>query len=133
MAGHYAPDLLPPDMLSAETDPDPSRTGQLEDLLRRLASGGEADGVTTGLRSVLSRTSRLRLNSFRDLDSLTYLTCDEVANDGLQRLGSGVSRVCHYRVHTRQGMFYVTIWLAADGVVADFMPFRDFVGDGLHW
>ncbi len=133
VAGHYDPALVPPDMLSQRTDPDPGRTEQLRGFLTQLASGVEPGGMTNGLRAILPRASRLRVSSFKGIESLDHLACDQVPEGGLERLGTSVSLICHYRVTTGQGMFYVTFWLTADSRVADFMPFRDLAGEGLDW
>jgi hypothetical protein len=73
------------------------------------------------------------VSSFKGIESLDHLACDQVPEGGLERLGTSVGLICHYRVTTGQGMFYVTFWLTADGRVADFMPFRDLAGEGLDW
>jgi CubicO group peptidase (beta-lactamase class C family) len=133
VAGHYVPELLPPDMISVQRDPSPERTEELKRFLIQLSSSAQPEGMTSQLRAILPHTSRFRVASYRTLESLKYVACDVVPVGGLERMGAEVNGICHYRATIGRGVFFVTFWLTADGTVVDFMPFRDFAGDGFRW
>ena len=127
VAGLYNPKLLPPDMLQEQPDPDPQRTQKLQDFLVCVAHGTEFISMTAGLRAIIPMQDWLPVGSFKDIKSLVFLACDEVADRGVEVHGASVSRICHYKVVTEQEMLYMEFCLTEEGKVADFRTFRDYL------
>jgi CubicO group peptidase (beta-lactamase class C family) len=107
VAGLYNPGLLPPYMLQEQPDPDPQRTQKLQDFLVCVARGKESGSMTAGLRARIAHQPGYQGGSFKDIKSLAFLACDEVADRGVEMYGASVSRICHYKVVTEQETLYV--------------------------
>jgi hypothetical protein len=114
-------------MLQEQPDPDPQRTQKLQDFLVCVAHGKESGSMTAGLRAIIAHQPGYQVGSFKDIKSLAFLACDEVAERGVEMYGASVSRICHYKVVTEQETLYVEFWLTEEGKVADFRPFRDYL------
>ncbi|MFQ5818328.1 MAG: serine hydrolase, partial [Anaerolineae bacterium] len=125
IAGLYNPALLPPDMLQEQPDPDPEMTQRLRNFLAAVAHRKDSDIMTAGLRAYIPSAARGNGAHFKDIKSLAFLACDDVAERGIERYGAPVSRICHYKAVTRQETPYVMFWLTAEGQVADFQPLTD--------
>jgi CubicO group peptidase (beta-lactamase class C family) len=114
VAGRYVPGLF----VGAEPprpDPDGALTERLRTTLERLARGEEAPGVTPALRAAVSAAILAR--RIEGLQSFTFITCDD--EQGRERLGDRVQRICHYRLVSAAGTRYYSFWLAGDGRVVD--------------
>jgi CubicO group peptidase (beta-lactamase class C family) len=129
VAGLYNPELLPPDMLQEQPDPDPQRTQKLQDFLACVAHGKESVSMTASLRAIIPSLLDywLLVGSFKDIKSLAFLACDEVAERGVEVYGASVSRICHYKVVNEQETLYVEFYLTEEGKVADFDTYRDYL------
>jgi CubicO group peptidase (beta-lactamase class C family) len=127
VAGLYNPGLLPPYMLQEQPDPDPQRTQKLQDFLVCVAHGKESGSMTAGLRAIIANQPGYLVESFKDIKSLKFLACDEVADRGVEVHGASVSRICHYKVVTEQETLYVAFYLTEKGKVAEFGTYRDFL------
>ncbi len=127
VAGLYNRALLPPDMLQEQPDPNPQRTQKLQDFLACVAHGKESGSMTVGLRAIIPMKRWLRVGSFKDIKSLKFLACDEVADRGVEVHGASVSRICHYKVVTKQETLYLEFCLTEEGKLADFRTFRDYL------
>jgi hypothetical protein len=127
VAGLYNPGLLPPYMLQEQPDSDPKRTQKLQDFLVCVAHGKEFISMTAGLRAIIAQLPGDQVGSFKDIKSLAFLACDEVAERGVEMYGASVSRICHYKVVTEQETLYVEFCLTEEGKLADFRTFRDYL------
>jgi CubicO group peptidase (beta-lactamase class C family) len=114
VAGRYVPGLFvgtePP-----RPDPDSALTETLRTVLERLARGDETPGVAPRLRAGVNRAGLAR--RIRGLQSFTFITCDD--EQGRERHGDRVQRVCHYRAVNAEGVRCYSFWLAADGRIVD--------------
>jgi CubicO group peptidase (beta-lactamase class C family) len=115
VAGRYVPGLFvgtePP-----RADPEPALTQRLRTTLERWARGEPTPGVTPGLRAAINRP--LLARRLGTLQSFTFITCDD--EQGRERWGDRVQRICHYRGVNAAGTRYYSFWLADDGRVVDF-------------
>lgn len=102
-------------------DPDPARTARLEVALRAFAQGGDAvaqaPDVAPGTRTGLG-TEPVR--SLHGYSGMTWLLDEDVRGRGIERHGSPVATVSHYRLDPPTEGRFVLVHLDADGRFADF-------------
>jgi CubicO group peptidase (beta-lactamase class C family) len=119
VAGRYISGLLVGTQ-PAEPDSDPAATQRLRDILNSLARGEEVPEVVPKLRAVITPPFREVLSDrLRTLQSFTFMACDDARTRSLERYGAPVSRVCHYRMINATETRYYSLWLTAEGRVAD--------------
>ena len=121
VAAHYLPSIR----LSAregQPDPDPQRTRRMRNALSDIAAG-----VTNS--PLLTPEFNARLNPMyrryiagramlEDVESFTFLACEDVRERQIHRHGIRVSRICHYKLVDPIETRYLSFYLTADGAVA---------------
>src|SRR2546427_6381174 len=120
VAGRYVNGLL----LGREKpapDPDPARTTLLRGVLDAYARGEDSPAVVPFTRGYFTPIGREIIGErLKTLREFSFVTCDELGARALERHGARVARVCHYRLINADETRYVSLWLTADGAVADF-------------
>lgn len=120
VAGRYIPGLLV-SSLREQPDPHPHTTQQLQALLSNIAQGEEVPLMTLRRRVGLNPNTKTVLTArLKDLQSFTFLTCDDVQERAIERYGARISRICYYKMMTGPETYYYTFWLTPGGQVADF-------------
>jgi CubicO group peptidase (beta-lactamase class C family) len=106
--------------LAAHPDPDPSRTAHIRTVLKALAQGDKAlesaPSVTPGAQKDLGAQ---RSEELVGLESLTYVTEQDVAGRGVTRHDGKVARVVYYKFTTPTGTHHLLIHLTSDGLFTD--------------
>jgi D-alanyl-D-alanine carboxypeptidase len=129
VAGLVDPALLPPHMLTAKPDPEPSATVRLRAMLDDIASGREPEAMTPPQRSVFAGLPPpIRdglVARLRTLQSFTYIDRDDVTSRGMEVFGTKVVRIAYYRGRDAQSNRIYTFWLTADGQVADMRSYAE--------
>lgn len=108
-------------------DPDRGFTDRVPSILNGLAgcasTAGHLTMFTQGLRnwcaSVVNPDGYPSFLAFRSTRAVTFLLANEVAGRGIARLGHGVERILHYRIETDRGARGLLLYIAANGLVAD--------------
>jgi CubicO group peptidase (beta-lactamase class C family) len=95
VAGMLEPALAAPHLLPAAATAPPR---PIAALLRDIAAGDSASGLTPALGAFLSRPARAAIGKLLEPGvSWVDVACDRVADRGLARLGARVERVCYAR------------------------------------
>jgi hypothetical protein len=106
--------------LAAHPDPDPSRTAHIRTVLKALAQGDKAlesaPSLTPGAQKDLGAQ---RSEELVGLESLTYVTEQDVAGRGVTRHDGKVARVVYYKFTTPTGTHHLLIHLTSDGLFTD--------------
>jgi len=120
IAGIFEPALLPPHLLRTALR---GSTPQLAipDLLRRVATGNEADMVTPGARHFLLPAARQGLGKMlQEVGSWTALGCEPAIGRGIRWLGTDVARICYARGVGETERTVVTVYYTEDWQAAYF-------------
>ena len=121
VAGRYIKGLLVGREKPARRDPDATRTTALREVLEAVARGDEPLAVLPLTRSYFTPMGRtLMAERLKSMREFTFVTCDDVSAKSMERLGTRVARVCHYRLVNADETRYFSFWLRADDVVVDF-------------
>jgi CubicO group peptidase (beta-lactamase class C family) len=125
VAGILEPVLRPPHL--AETaSPGPRPPQAIPALLENISSGREPARLTDGLRRFVSEDYRRELRDLvRPSRTWTWRGCDDVAARHLERLGSGIARICYAAADGAEVSSLVEVDYAADGRAA-FVDWYDF-------
>lgn len=105
----------------AGRDPDPARTQRVEAALLALSRGG-AD-LTSSRELPAGTKAELGVEPVRALrgfSGVTFIVDEDVTGRGIERHGSPIARVLHYRLKTPAEGKFVLVHLTADGMVADY-------------
>jgi D-alanyl-D-alanine carboxypeptidase len=121
IAGIYDPNLRPPHMLAATKDDVPQRTQKLKHLLSGVAAGVvDSEQLAPGFRSRFSSDQKSAITgTMRNLQSFSYIGCKNVEKRGVERIGSKISDICHYRARTPSKDYFISFYLTAQNEVAD--------------
>lgn len=121
IAGIYNPALRPPHMLEEKTDANPQRSQMLKQFLSDVANGADTSPrMTQGLRLRLTADNKSEVAAIlKDLKSFVPISCENIEQRGVVRIGARVSNLCDYKVITGQKTHYVTFYLTAQDQVAD--------------
>jgi CubicO group peptidase (beta-lactamase class C family) len=106
-------------------DPDPAMTSYADSVLRALSKGGQAvaeSRMPATSRETLGGEPSPVLAGFAGID---WLLDEDVTGRGIERHGSRIARVRHYRLRTPASEPFVLVHLTAEGAVADY----DVVGE----
>jgi CubicO group peptidase (beta-lactamase class C family) len=113
--------------LKSQPDPDPARTGKVMAALKALEQGGKAVAdspvLTAGARDDFGKGGPHR--DLAGLKSITFMADRDASGREIERHGSKVGRILHYRVATDEGDRGLLIHLTGDGLITDF----DIVND----
>ena len=122
IAGIYDHDLTPARDLHPKTDPDPARTKRLFDAATDLANNKPSANLTAGIQVATTDSWRQIVKSTTSRMKVEYLGEDDISLDEIERLGSMMYRIVHYRLSF--GSISVTegFYLDRDGKLG-------FVGD----
>lgn len=103
------------------TDPNPARTAAVDSALRALAAGGPAlegaTGIVAGTKSSLGSEPVRALAGY---SGITYLLEEDVRGRGIERHGSAIVRVLHYRLNSPARDPFVLVHLSDTGQLADY-------------
>src|SRR5256714_4019581 len=109
-------------MPTAQTDPSPQTTRELNALLSEMAEGRDSPIMTAAHRAFynsLPPPARQEDGQLlKTLKSLTYLASDDVSGRGLKRMGELVARIVYYKGELEGKTFHFTFWLTKEGKVA---------------
>jgi CubicO group peptidase (beta-lactamase class C family) len=106
--------------LTANPDPDPGLTREIEAILQAFAQGGAAVEAMPRLAPQARKDyARGPAPELAGIERISYLDSRDVAAQGIERHGARVSRVLYYRLQTRAGTRFVLVYLTADGLVTD--------------
>ncbi|HJP60442.1 MAG TPA: M1 family metallopeptidase [Gemmatimonadaceae bacterium] len=101
---------------------DPRMTANLRNLLSDIANGRtDSPLMTQGLRGFASRPSTVKTVAswLGDLKSFTFLTVEDVAQQGMERRGGKVQQIWYYKMVTGHTAQYLIFYVTADGGVTD--------------
>ncbi len=107
--------------LKAQPDPDPARTRRVEAALLALSKGGT--DVTSSRELPAGTKAELGVEPVRALrgfSGVTFIVEEDVAGRGIERHGSPIAKVLHYRLKTPAEGKFVLVHLTADGMIADY-------------
>ncbi len=121
IAGIYNPNLRPPYMLNARKDDNPQRTQKLKQFLSGIAEGFvDSEQMTEGFRTRFSSDQKSDIIEFmKDLKAFSYVECKNVEKLGIERIGSRISDICHYKAKTERKNYFVSFYLTAQNKFAD--------------
>ena len=120
IAGRYDAELTPPSDLRAQPDTDPPSTDSEKGFINALLAGGDLSPFATpGLLKHLAAQWRPPGPPPGPPPAIVFIARVN-ARPGLQRYGETVARLAHYKVHVDGDDHWVTLYLAAEGRVADF-------------
>lgn len=125
----HAPRLGPLfDSLEPRTDPDPRRTETIVATLRSIQQGGkpvaDSSALTPGAREIFGGGSEPELVG---LQSLRYLTEQDVSGQKIERHKGEVSRIVFFQMVTDRAKHGLQIYLTADGTITDYEIVRDVI------
>jgi CubicO group peptidase (beta-lactamase class C family) len=122
IAGLIKPEYQPPHLASPQTDPAPQTTQDIRALLTDVAEGRSPRVMTAACLSFFNNLPpQLRediARRLKTLNSLTYVTSDNVEGRGLKRMGEPVARISYFRGELGQRVFHFTFWITKEGKVA---------------
>lgn len=102
--------------LGPQTDPDPPLTQKVETVLHALGQDAQVRlgtlNITSGMRMHFTTIPELVR-----IQSLSFLTAQDVSDRQTERYGGKVIRVLGYKAVTDKGNYYVLIYLTAEGLV----------------
>jgi hypothetical protein len=108
--------------LTAQTDPDPSRTNKVLVALRALYEGGKAiaecEALTPGARTDFAGPGHSPI--LAGLQSLRFLADKDASAKKIERHHGEVRRILHYRLATDKGDRFVLAYLTPDGRITDY-------------
>jgi len=124
ISGLDNPDLLPPNLMPAHTDPRPATTEKLRALILALGAG---ESSTLALPGALDAVNGLppqakggMLARFRTVGALTYLGADELAENQAAGHNPTATRTLYYRGTVDGGTLYMIFEMSAEEKVTSF-------------
>lgn len=110
----------------AQEDPDPARTTRVAAALLALSKGGHAveasPEIVAGTKTSLGSDPVVALKGF---SGVRFVLAEDVRGRGIERHGSEVATVLHYKLKTPVDGKYVLAYLTANGLVADYDVVKD--------
>ncbi len=104
-----------------ERDPDPARTQRVEGALLALSRGGtevtSSRDLPAGTKAELGVEP---VRALRGFSGVTFILEEDVSGRGIERHGSPIAKVLHYRLKTPSEGKFVLVHLRADGMIADY-------------
>lgn len=101
-------------------DPNPILTQSVAVTLRIFAKGAKStdrmNNITAGLKTDFGG---LPLPELFGIQSITYLACQNVADQGIVRHRSKVSRILYYKLRTDRVTKYILIYLTDNDLITD--------------
>ena len=127
IAGIFNPDLRPPNMLAAKKDDNPQQTQQFKEFLSGVADGVvDSEQLTMGFRTRFSSDQKNDIvEIMKNLQSFSYLDCKNVEQRGIERIGSRISGICHFKAKTESKDYFVSFYLTAQDKVADIWIYNE--------
>ena len=106
--------------VTPRSDPDMALTEKIETVLKAFAQGGQAvqnaPQLAPQARKDYSSGPTWELTG---MQSIAYLSTQDVATKGIERHGARVSRVLYYKLLTNREVRFVLVYLTTDGLVTD--------------
>ena len=126
VAGRYIVGFLSSSM-KEQPDPDPQRTQKMRKVLSDIAKGvKDLPLLTPAFNDSLIWFSRFFIASWlKNLQSFTFVACDNVEDRQIDRFGVRVSRVCYYKLVNALETRYLSFYLTSDAKVADVQSSAD--------
>ena len=126
VAGRYIVGFLSSSM-KEQPDPDPQRTQKMRKVLSDIAKGvKDLPLLTPAFNDSLIWGSRFFIASWlKNLQSFTFVACDNVEDRQIDRFGVRVSRVCYYKLVNALETRYLSFYLTSDAKVADVQSSAD--------
>ena len=107
-------------LIKPQPDPDPSRTNRIATILKAFENGGKsvkmAEGIAPQAQKDYEQSPSLE---FAGIQSISFISSQDVSNNGIVRHSGKVSRVLYYRLHTDRASRFVLIYLTANDLVTD--------------
>jgi CubicO group peptidase (beta-lactamase class C family) len=120
VAGMYRAVLLPPHLRKEVSDDQPAAARLVRRLLDDIAAGKrDSTLVAEGNRDIVSEPQRRLTKMLAESKGLVYLGSENTAQRDLHGNGARVAQVRHYKLVTDEVVEYLTVYLTADGLVAD--------------
>ena len=117
VAAHYIPGLRF-SAIVPQPDPDPSMTHKIRNLLRDIAEGtANPDLLVGGISEDRRGSTRFWV---KNMESFTFLACDDVRTRALDRFGARVTHLCYYKQTTPAETRYYRFYLTPDSRVSDY-------------
>jgi hypothetical protein len=106
--------------VTPQSDPNPALTKMIESVLKAFAQGGKAVEVVAQLapqaRKDYSRGPAWELTG---IQSISYISTQDVSKQGIERHGARVNRILYYKLFTDRDTRFVLLYLTAEGLVTD--------------
>lgn len=123
IAGFYEPALKPLSSLAASADPDPKLTESLLELVKSVADNKTDAALFTEQHraelAALSAAEKTRVaRPLQNVKSLDFIAADDLSTRNVERSGSKVSRMVHYKANDGARPMYLSFYLTADVKVA---------------
>lgn len=127
IAGMYNPDLRIPHQLKPEPYVNTQRSQKLKNFLLSVANTSiNSAQMTEGLfyrwsheQYVYGNPTSEIADIVKDLESFAFITCKNVQNQQLERVGAQVKNLCSYKITGRHETHFVTFYLTAQDKIAD--------------
>lgn len=106
--------------LKPQPAPDSVLTQHVSAALQAMSQGrtavAEASSLSPGVRKDFGGVA---LPELAGLQSISFITAQNVAGRGIERHGGIVTRILYYKLHTDKASHYVLVYLTAEGLVTD--------------
>ncbi len=123
IAARYEVDLTPPSDMRIQPDTDETATGRAKAFFDAVLRGSDLSQLATpGLAKHLSAMWHPPGPAPGPEPSFAFIAREDVKR-ALQRFGADVARLAHYKVHIDGDDHWFTVYLTADGRIADFEAF----------
>jgi D-alanyl-D-alanine carboxypeptidase len=124
VAGRYEPGLLL-STVAQQPDPRPAATKEIADMLAAVARGEDSELMLPYLRTLVRPAREVFANRLKTQQSFTLIACDELPSGATGRRGHPIARRCYYKAVNATETRYYTMWITADGKVADLVSTVD--------
>lgn len=106
--------------MTAKPDPDPARTRQIETVLKSIAQRNKSLDDVVGLSAGAKHDFAGGVRELAGLKSITFIGLEDVKGRGIERHGSPVAQIRHYKLLNEKGQHWAIIHVTADGLVTDY-------------
>ncbi|MEQ1643879.1 MAG: serine hydrolase domain-containing protein [Pyrinomonadaceae bacterium] len=127
VAGHYNSELLPPYRMVAAKDRNPERSERLKAFLVNTVAGRfDANSITSGFRERLNESQKFDIAEFIKYErSFSFIGCRDIEKLGVERFGSKIKNICHYKVSGSSKNYFVSFYLSETEKTADLVILSD--------
>ena len=129
IAGFYDASLRPPHLMQSKPDGNPQRTSRIRDLLFNAGNGSvDESGATAGFLSSLSSDNGPKSdikNAFQASKTFSSISCENVPQRSVERIGSKIETICFYRINTKPQSHYLGVYLDSKERLADVWIYKN--------